>query len=64
VIAKIFSAKGSLIIPPAPLEKMGGTTRNLRGKSPFETGDLAGFKNLQGERSYGKRYGFKEQKRN
>jgi hypothetical protein len=45
---------GSLIIPPAPLEK-GGRTARLPLKSPFEKG---GFKNLQAEGIYGKRYDF------
>jgi hypothetical protein len=44
---------GSLIIPPAPLEKRGGNYKELLLKSPFEKG---GFKNRYMEGIYGKRY--------
>jgi hypothetical protein len=57
-LPKVFSAKGSLIIPPAPPLKKGGTARNCWVSPPLKKGDLGGFENLQGEGIYGKRYMF------
>jgi hypothetical protein len=41
--SKVFSVKGSLIIPPAPLEKRGGNYKEWLLKSPFEKGGFRGI---------------------
>jgi hypothetical protein len=51
-LPKVFSAQEPIIIPPTPFKK-GVNYKELLLKSPFEKG---GFKNLQAERIYGKRY--------
>ena len=55
-IAKSFFRYGKSYNPPCPPLEKGGNYKELLLKSPFEKGDLGGFKNRYMEGIYGKRY--------
>jgi hypothetical protein len=48
---KVFPDMGSLIIPPAPLEKRGGNYKELLLKSPFKKGGFRGIWEHPNERN-------------